>query len=1164
MNLGRRPNEGRATSSEGRSASMEDLMHIPAARTKAAETLESVYFAMVTARRIDLIEQSYAARGEAFFHLSGAGHEGTAALAPHLLPQDRLHCHYRDKALMLMRGVPSYQFFLALFNKKESYSNGRQLNALMGAPEHGCIGMAGPVGNNALHAVGMAMELKEKPDKPIVLCAMGDGTTQEGTVTEAIALAASESLPVLFLVQDNSFAISTRTEGKTFFSRKDGEASEYYGVPIARIDGRDVGGAYEAFGGAVKAVREERSPRIVIFSTERLGSHSNADDHRLYRTADAIEEMAEMSDPVRIFRDDLVASGAEEAELDRREEEIAVRLEEEAKRAQRSADPAAEPEAKRRLAAGLGPEGGEYRGGGSDDLTMLEAIRAVLDARLAVDPRVSLYGEDIEDPKGDVFGVTRGLSQKHPGRVVNSPLNESVIVGASIGRALAGGRPVAFIQFADFLPIAYNQIFSDLGNLHWRSAGGLSAPVILMVSAGGYRPGIGPFHASTMEALAAHTPGIDVFMPSNAADAAGLLNAAFESERPTVFLYPKNQLNDRSRMTSADVARQIVPIGKARIVRKGKDVTIVGWGNTVPLAEKAAERLAAEGAEAEVIDLRSISPWDADAVVASAVKTGRLIVAHEDNHTAGFGAEVAATVAERTGGGIRTRRVTRPDTYVPCNFANQLEILPSYKRILEAAVELLGGSVTWMRAESGTSGTYDVPASGSSPSDESVTVVEWKVKVGDRVKAGDLLAEVEADKASAELKSQADGTVKALLVSEGDTVKVGTPIVRLDLSPETEDAPVKPLTREDPGEAVVSGLVLGRGTPEPDGGRTAAERTRAEVRPAVLRGSPAKDDVAGIAGVAVRKGSRKVTNEEIAELCPSWTPAEIEKRVGIAERRWIGEGESVVSLAEEAAVELIDSLGGEAADIDTIVFATGTPSLMTPSMAALLHNRLSLRYGAWSCRAYDLSAACTGYIYALRNAWEELGSSPDARILVVTSEVLSPLIDVRDPGTAPIFGDAATATLLAGPESGVPVKAWVRRPFVTAAGESGGILRVPTGGRGDSIFMDGPRVYLEAVRMMTGAIDAVRREAGLSASEVDMFVPHQANQRIINAVRQRLKADPAKVYSNIRMNGNTSSCTIPICLSELLPQAGGGEKWIVSAFGGGFTSGAALVEVAES
>ena len=1133
-------------------------MHMHIAKTSSMETLKNVYFAMATARRIDLIEQSYAARGEAFFHLSCAGHEGTAALAPHLFPQDRLHCHYRDKALMLYRGVPSLQFFLSLFNKKDSESKGRQLNALLGAPDQGCIGMAGPVGNNALHAVGMAQELKDRADKPIVLCAMGDGTTQEGTVPEAISLAVRDGLPVLFVIQDNGFAISTPTEGRTFYSLKTGEAADFFGVPITRIDGTAVAEAYEAFGEVVKAVRENREPRIVVYTTERLHSHSNADDHRLYRSAETIMEMAETSDPVKLFRQDLLSLGVREEDLAREEDEIQKRLEAEAKQAQRSAEPEAETDAKAPLKSHLKPGSREYRGDGSADLTMLEAIRAVLDSRLAKDPRVSLFGEDLEDPKGDVFGVTRGLSTKFPGRVVNSPLNESIILGASIGRALVGGRPVAFFQFADFLPIAYNQLFSDLGNLYWRSGGKLSAPVILMVSAGGYRPGIGPFHASTMEALAAHTPGVDVFMPSTAADAAGLLNAAFESERPTVFLYPKNQLNDRSRMTSRDVEKQLVPVGGARVTREGRHLTLVGWGNTVPLAEKAAERLAEEGVEAEVLDLRSLSPWDAKAVIASAEKTGKLLVTHEDNHTAGFGAEVAATVAEFAKGKVEFRRVTRPDTYVPCNFANQLEVLPSYKRILEVSAALLGGSVTWKRKEEAKAGHFEVLASGSSPSDESVTVIAWKVKIGDRVKAGDLLADVEADKAAAELKSPADGIVKDFLVAEGDTVKVGTPLARISTAGEEEGRPLKPLTREDPGEAVLSGLEAFKA------GKHGFPETKAAARVQTSL-DPARTNVAGIAGIAVRKGSRIVTNEEIAELCPAWTPEDIEKRVGIFQRPWAAEGETALSLAEDAAVSLLDSLGTKAPEIDTLIFATGTPLYMSPSMAALLHERLVSRYGLFNCRAYDVSAACSGYLYALRNGWDQLAASPASKILVVTSEVLSPLVDLKDGGTAPIFGDAATATLLVGPEAvGAKVKAWVRRPYVSAAGEDGAILRVPTGGRGDSIFMDGPKVYLEAVKMMITSIKEVCTEAALSTSAVDLFIPHQANQRIINAVRQRMKADPAKVYSNIRENGNTSSSTIPICLAELLPGVKGGEKWVLAAFGGGFTFGGALLEVPEA
>ena len=194
-----------------------------------------------------------------------------------------------------------------------------------------------------------------------------------------------------------------------------------------------------------------------------------------------------------------------------------------------------------------------------------------------------LYGEDIEDPKGDVFGVTQGLTVAFPGRVLNSPLSESTIVGVSIGRALAGERPVAFIQFADFLPLAFNQIISELGSMYWRTDGAWQCPLVILAPCGGYRPGLGPFHAQSLESVMAHVPGIDVAMPADAADAAGLLHAAFESQRPTIFLYPKSCLNDRSAMTSADVERQRVPLGKSRNVGRGNDLTIVTWGSTLRL-----------------------------------------------------------------------------------------------------------------------------------------------------------------------------------------------------------------------------------------------------------------------------------------------------------------------------------------------------------------------------------------------------------------------------------------------------------------------------------------------------------------------------------------------------------------------------------------------------
>lgn len=1104
---------------------------------------------MLTARVMDSIEQSYTSRGEAFFHVSGAGHEGSVSLFPHLGPQDWLHCHYRDKALMLARGITPQMFFYSLFNKDASHSRGRQMNAHMSAPEHNILSIVGPVGNSALQSVGVAEVIKDHKDAPIVLCSLGEGTTQESEVIEAIGHAVREQLPVLFLIQDNNFAISTRTPGRTFYSRPEGEADSFYGIPITRIDGRNVEDAYESFGRIVPHMRNRRLPQIAIFSVDRLHSHTNADDHRMYRTPAEIAGIAATSDPVARLHDRLVEAGIAESELDKLRETIEKELSEEARKAQRAAEPDPWGDAKRPLPRNLSDPSFEYRGSGDGELTMLEAIRSVLDHRMANDPLVTLFGEDLEDPKGDVFGITRGLSDTYGRRIRNSPLSESLIVGVSVGRALAGEHPVAFLQFADFLPIAYNQIFAEMGSMFWRTDGAWQVPMIVMVTAGGYRPGLGPFHASTLEPIAAHTPGIDVMMPSTAGDAAGMLNAAFESKRPTIFFYPKNQLNDRSVATSSDVERHLVPIGRSRAVTIGDDLTIVAYGNTVPLAQKAAAVLATHNIRVEILDLRSIIPWDIQAVVASTEKTGRLIVVHEDNHTAGLGAEVVATVAERSRRAVEMRRVTRPDSYVPCNFGNQLEILPSYKRILETAVELLGGSVIWKQDAESAEGIFDVEAIGSSPSDETVSVVEWVVAVGDTVSEGDLLAEVEADKAAAELTCPVSGVVAELLVSQGDAVAVGTPIARIRT--ESDEAPhIKPQTRENPGEPIISGISLDRAD-----GIGPRAKTQGEARRAV-------DSIARIGAIAVRKGSRLVENSEIEALSPDWSAEDIKKRTGIERRHWITEGETVLSLAVDASREVLESANRTVRDLAMIIFATGTPSSTTPSMATLLQYELNKNTKAGDCAAYDINAACSGYIYGLQQSYDYLSNSPSDLVLMVTAEVLSPRLNMNDAGTAPIFGDAATATLIGGATAELPGGiglAEIRRPVLAARGESGENLAVPQD-TAEPLRMDGPTIYLEAVKSMMDTLAAAAQADGIKPDGLDLYIPHQANQRIINAIRQRMKLPQERMYSNIRDNGNTSSNTIPIALAELLPTRKPGQYWGLTAFGGGYTFAANLLK----
>jgi 2-oxoisovalerate dehydrogenase E1 component len=1099
-----------------------------------------IYESILKAREIDILEQDYTQRGEAFFHVSGAGHENVAFLNPFLIPEDYLHCHYRDKSLMLARGVTSKQFFLSLFAKDQSHSRGRQMSAHLSDPSKNVLSLVGPVGNNALQAAGLAAAVKNRSKNPIVLCALGDGTTQQGEVLESIAHAVRETLPVLYLIEDNTWAISTKTHQRTFYDLPSGPAKEFYGIPIVRVDGRDPEAVYETFGKVVTEMRRDRKPAIVVFQVSRLNSHTNADDQRLYRSLEEIEETRRRDDPVLLLENWLVNHGEDRNRLAEVRQNVQKSLTQEAVEAQESPEPEPCFTAKAELPKSLTDPAREYRGtSDGDQITMLEAIREVLKTRLAWDEKVSLFGEDLEDPKGDVFGITKGLSQAFPGRVQNSPLAESTIVGVSIGRALAGERPVAFLQFADFFPIAFNQIFAELGSMHWRTDGGWKCPVIIMATCGGFKPGLGPFHASSMESIAVHTPGVDVYMPSSAGDAAGLLNAAFESQRPTVFFYPKSSLNDRSAATSRDVARQIVAIGKARMHRKGNDFTFVAWGNTVSLCDKAAVALEKVAITSDVIDLRSLSPWDEDAVVESVRRTGRLIIAQEDSLTASMASEISATVGERVGNQVQIRRVSRPDTHVPFHFENQLEVLPSYKKLLTAAVEMLGGRLSWIQAKGAEEGFTYVEAAGSSPSDESVTVLDWKVKVGDTLKPGLMLAEMEADKAAFDLSCPISGTLTEILVPVGDMVKVGTPLLKVATG--TAKIVRKPATQENPGTPVID---LPARTAVFGGNSLPSRRT---------------GPVAGIAGVAIAPGSRRVSNDEIAQKCPEWTAEDIFKRIGIESRPWATDDEDPVSLATRAAKELLAAQKLTASDLTAVFCSTGTPVKFTPSTACLVLAEISQGITPQpEMQAADINSACSGFLYSLQAAYDHLLHNPAGRVLVLTTEVLSRKTDPTDYQTAPIFGDAATATLVVGAEHAASMLATVDRPVLSAKGENGDILRVPLPQDG-FIYQDGPKVYLEAVRQMIAQLEAACAAGGTTPADLDLIVAHQANQRILNAVRQKTKVAPEKVFSNIKNYGNTSSNTIPLSLFELLPQRKPGKIIGLTAFGGGFTFGAALL-----
>lgn len=1100
--------------------------------TSDIPTMLRLHRAMFVAREVDRVEQGLVKQGLAHFHVSGAGHESTALLADYLGPQDWLHLHYRDKALLLARGMPVAEFFRGLLATGPSHSAGRQMSAHFSARELNVASMVGPVGNNALPAVGNAQAVRNREDDPLVVCCVGDGTTQQGEFMEAVAEAVRSAAPVLFVIENNRWSISTSTPGQTFFDLPQRQAREFFGIEIARVNGADLGTTRRAFEAAVAQIRTARRPAMVLLDLERLADHTNADDQSLYRSAEDIAAAAER-DPLEAIRRSLRESQMGETALAQLETTLIAEVAAAAAAARKEAAPSTAGNAKAPY-----PEGflarQEYRGSdASATLTMREALNGVLRHHLDKDERVCLLGQDIEDPKGDVFGVTRGLSTAFPGRVRNAPLSESTIVGTSVGRAMAGDRPVAFLQFADFLPLAFNQILSEMGSLYWRTNGTWQAPVILMVSCGGYKAGLGPFHAQTLEALLAHTPGIDVVMPSSAGDAAGLLNAAFASGRPTVFLYPKSTLNLSDRRTSDDCAAQFVPPGRARQLASGDDLTLVSWGNPVTQCQMAAASLAAAGADVDLFDLRSISPWDEDAVLRSVRRTGRLVVVHEDNHTAGFGAEILATVAEKAGVAVTSRRVTREDGFVPFHFERQIDTLPSYRRVLECCAALLGFDLGW-EAPPVESGPVAISAIGSGPADDEVEVVEIAVEVGQRIEVGDLVAVVEATKAAVDVQATVGGIVTSLAVVPGQKVSVGAPLLLVEVPPgsQTEGRAVTAERLDRP--------IL---------------RRRAMAMPAVET-RRSSDIAVGVSGIAATTGGRKIANGDLKGNWKTRNSDDIVGLTGIESRRWAAPGETVLSLASSAAGKLLEEQGLEIGDIDLVIAATGTPDVITPSLACRVADSLSPGVRA-RLAAYDINAACSAYLYGLAQARDFIASHPRARVMVVTSELLSPLLDQDDFNTAVLFGDAATASLVTSAETDETPLFSYARPTISGSPESGELLSVPRTGNG-YIAMNGREVFADAVRAMTQTLLSACAAEGITMEDIDLMVPHQANQRIIDAIARR-SGRPA--HSVIRHLGNTSSSSIPLALLDALPGRSAGDRLGLVAFGGGITYAAAVATV---
>jgi 2-oxoisovalerate dehydrogenase E1 component len=633
---------------------------------------------MALSREGDRREGVLLRQGKGWFQVSAMGHEALAALMFALRPDDYLFPYYRDRALVLARGVTNYELALAYLAKRESSSGGRQMPGHFSDRERNIFSVATPTASQCIPAAGAAWSFKMAGTDQVVLTSVGDASVRQGEFYEAISFAMQEKLPIIFLIEDNRYGISTPTYN--FFPYRIGSLGD---SNLVRIDGRD---PYEVFHAGQECIARARSghgPSVLWCELDRLASHTSSDDHRVYRTQEDLAQ-DQQRDPLEMLARKLMADGLlTREEWESELSEIADAVDADYIRAESAPDP--EPEKVTLHLIGPAVSAAAPPIEFSEAATMVAAVNQTLIRALDEDHRTIVFGEDIEDPKGGVFGVTRGLSKQFPGQVFNAPLAEATIVGAAVGLAAVGWRPIFEVQFIDFVSPALNQLMTQVASLRWRTCGDWACPMVLMAPYGAYLPGGSIWHSESNEGMWAHIHGLNVVIPSTPEDAAGLLWSAIHGNDPTLFLLPKHIFRKRSPVSAQFFA---VPLGKAVVRRPGSDVTVVSWGNCLELAEEAAETVGAEGVSVEIIGLRCISPCDYESITESLRKTGRLVVLHEDGRTTGFG---QCIITEMTSHPERfnlllsaPQLVARQDVHVPFNPTLEYAVLPSLEQVTAA------------------------------------------------------------------------------------------------------------------------------------------------------------------------------------------------------------------------------------------------------------------------------------------------------------------------------------------------------------------------------------------------------------------------------------------------------------------------------------------------
>ena len=688
-----------------------------------SEQMLQLYRTMYLSRKLDDKEIQLKRQNKIFFQISGAGHEAVLVAAGIVLKPgyDWFYPYYRDRALCLQLGMtPLEQLLAAVGAEKDPSSHGRQMPSHWGHRKLNIVSQSSPTGTQLLQAVGCAeagyrfkliKELKKRvlnfQADEVVYVSLGDGASSEGEFWEALNTACNLQLPVLFLLEDNGYAISVPVEVQTAGGDVSRLVENFPNLYVEKCDGTDALAALAVMRRAANYCRSGKGPALVHAKVIRPYSHSLSDNERLYRPDEERAADAER-DPIKRFGSLLIEEGfSDQDQLQQIKDEVDAQVSQAADQALASPQPAPETATLYVFSPDVDPTAKEFDKEDGVQLsgnagTMVDLINRCLHTEMARDPRVIIFGEDIADcsreqylemlkGKGGVFKVTANLQRRFgSARVFNAPLAEANIVGRAIGLATRGLKPVVEIQFFDYIWPAMHQIRNELALMRWRSSNEWKAPVVIRVPIGGYLKGGAIYHSQSGTSIFTQIPGLRVIYPSNALDANGLLRTAIRCDDPVLFLEHKHlyrQAYNKSQYPPDDF---VIPFGKAKTVRNGTDLSIITYGALVQRSLVAARQAEQQGISVEIVDLRSLVPYDWNAIVATVKKTNRVILAHEDSLSFGYGAEIAARIADELFEQLDApvRRVAGLDTF--CAYAPQLEdaILPQVTDVANAILDL--------------------------------------------------------------------------------------------------------------------------------------------------------------------------------------------------------------------------------------------------------------------------------------------------------------------------------------------------------------------------------------------------------------------------------------------------------------------------------------------